>query len=376
MQYLLHYRGLKECEIMTHSLIVRGAPQEYVCQDGAWATLPEHLIKRNLHKLLFIHGTRSLKAATKYLPDLTSFDLVNVHYGGECCDEKVAELRTRFVQENCEAILAVGGGKIADLAKQIGHQLQVPVLILPTLAATCAAYTPLSVMYNQDGSMDRYDIFPEAIALTLIEPSVLLESPIDYMIAGIGDTLAKWYEGDAIIHQLATVPVEVQVAHFAAKKCQENLLAYGTKAIDAMKKGELTTEFITVVETNILLAGMVGGFGDEYGRTAAAHSIHDALTILPQSHHQLHGNKVAYGILVQLMLEHNPTEIKALLPFYQKMNLPMSLHDMDMVLTQKEYQAVAKRATIAEESIHLLAEEMTAEKVITAMQELETMMQA
>lgn len=361
---------------MTHSLIVRGAPQEYVCQDGAWATLPEHLTKRNLHKLLFIHGTRSLKAATKYLPDLTTFDLVNVHYGGECCDEKVAELRTRFVQENCEAILAVGGGKIADLAKQIGHQLQVPVLILPTLAATCAAYTPLSVMYNQDGSMDRYDIFPEAIALTLIEPSVLLESPIDYMIAGIGDTLAKWYEGDAIIRQLATVPIEVQVAHFAAKKCQENLLAYGTKAIDAMKKGELTTEFITVVETNILLAGMVGGFGDEYGRTAAAHSIHDALTILPQSHHQLHGNKVAYGILVQLMLEHNPTEIKALLPFYQKMNLPTSLHEMDMVLTQKEYQAVAKRATIAEESIHLLAEEMTAEKVIVAMQELETMMQA
>lgn len=360
---------------MTHSLIVRGAPQEYVCQDGAWATLPEHLTKRNLHKLLFIHGTRSLTAAMNYLPDLTSFDLVNVHYGGECCDEKVTELRAVYVQENCDAILALGGGKIADLAKQIGHQLQVPVLILPTLAATCAAYTPLSVMYNQDGSMDRYDIFSEAIALTLIEPGVLLESPIEYMIAGIGDTLAKWYEGDAIIRQLDTVPVEVQVAHFAAKKCQENLLAFGAKAIEAMEKHELTTEFITVVETNILLAGMVGGFGDEYGRTAAAHSIHDALTILPQSHHQLHGNKVAYGILVQLMLEHNPAEIDALLPFYHEMKLPTSLQDMEMLLTDDDYQAVAKRATIEEESIHLLAEEMTVEKVMMAMQELEDKMQ-
>lgn len=360
---------------MINSLIVRGAPQEYVCQEGAWTTLPEHLTARKLKHILMIHGSRSLEAATPYLPDLTAFDVTKVHYGGECCDEKVAEFCTLMLDQHCDAILAVGGGKIADLAKQTGHLVQKPVIILPTLAATCAAYTPLSVMYNQDGSMDRYDIFPEAIALTLIEPRVILESPIAYMIAGIGDTLAKWYEGDAIIRQLNTVPVEVQVAHFAAKKCQENLLAFGTQAIEAMHTQILTPEFIAVVETNILLAGMVGGFGDEYGRTAAAHSIHDALTILPQSHHQLHGNKVAYGILVQLMLEQNPTEILNLVPFYHEMHLPTSLREMDMILTKEEYQAVAKRATVKEESIHLLAEEMTAEKVMVAMQSLENMMQ-
>ena len=126
-----------------------------------------------------------------------------------------------------------------------------------------------------------------------------------------------------------------------------------------------------MLEANILLAGMVGGFGDSYGRTSGAHAIHDALTILPDSHQQLHGNKVAYSILVQLVIENKWSEIERLLPFYQQLALPISLNAMKLSLSEKDYQQVGRRATLPGETIHLMKETITPEVVITAMKQLE-----
>lgn len=195
------------------------------------------------------------------------------------------------------------------------------------------------------------------------------------MIAGIGDTLAKWYEAHTIISQLPTKSVEITIAEYAAKQCQEVLLRDSEAALKSMKTGELSQAFLNIVETNILLGGMVGGFGDEYGRTAGAHSIHDALTILPASHHQLHGNKVAYGVLVQLVIEEKWSEIEVLIPFYQKLNLPLSLKDMKMQLSEDDYHRVAIRAAQEDETIHFMKEVITPEVVKKAMVDLEKYME-
>ncbi|KAF1298668.1 glycerol dehydrogenase [Enterococcus sp. JM4C] len=356
---------------MSQSLIVRGAPQEYECKEHAWDELENHLNRRKLKKVMVLHGDASWEAAKPYFPELPTIEAYFVRYGGECTDARAEELSTVIRENKLTAIVAVGGGKIADLGKLAAYQNDVPVLILPTLAATCAAYTPLSVVYHSDGSMDRYDVFPVSNALVLIEPAVILHSPKELMIAGIGDTLAKWYEADAMISQLPIQSIEIQVAEFAAKKCQEVLLADSTAALQAMAEKKLNQAFLNVIETNILVGGMVGGFGDDYGRTAGAHSIHDALTLLAESHQQLHGNKVAYGVFVQLVIEEKFAEIDALIPFYHELGLPTCLKDMQMTLSEADYDKVSQRAVRADETIHFMKETITAEVVKKAMIDLE-----
>lgn len=357
---------------MTQSLIVRGAPQEYECRIGAWEDLESHLNRRGIKKVLILHGKTSWEVAKLYFPNLENIETHFTYYGGVCTDKRTAELAELFDSKGLQGIIAVGGGKVADLGKAIANQCQTPILILPTLAATCAAYTPLSVMYEEDGSMDRYDIFPVSTALVLIEPKIILQSPKELMVAGIGDTLAKWYEADAMISQLAVQSIEIQVAAFAAKKCRDVLLADSQAALAAMAKQEINQAFLNVIETNILLGGMVGGFGDDYGRTSGAHSIHDALTILPESHNQLHGNKVAYGVFVQLVIEKKWDEIDRLLPFYRQLGLPTCLADMDMSnLTIADIETVADRATVEHETIHFMKEEITSKLVKEAMLSLE-----
>ena len=357
---------------MNQTLIVRGAPQEYECREGAWQGLQQHINRRNLKNVLILHGKKSWQIAQQYFPKLSETETSYVNYGGDCTDERINELVELVTQKKFDGIIAVGGGKIADLGKAVAHTSQIPVLILPTLASTCAAYTPLSVIYRLDGSMDRYDVFPVSNALVLIEPAVIMDSPKELLIAGIGDTLAKWYEADAMISQLKSQSIEIQVASFAAKKCREVLLADSQSALDAMERNEINQAFLNVIETNILLGGMVGGFGDDYGRTSGAHSIHDALTIRPESHQQLHGNKVAYGVLVQLVIEEKWEEIEQLLPFYYQLELPTCLTDMKMShLTQKEINKIAERATVEDETIHFMKETITSNVVAKAMNDLE-----
>lgn len=355
---------------MTKQLIVRGAPQEYELKENAWDSLESHLNRRKLKNILILHGKKSWAAAKDTFPELSITKTFH-YYGGQCTDFSAENFASLCKKEKFDGIIAVGGGKVADLGKFVAYKANLPIIILPTLAATCAAYTPLSVVYDEEGVMLRYDIFPKASDLVLIDPAIILHSPRELMIAGIGDTLAKWYESTAIISQLTVKPVEVQVAEFAAQRCRVLLLTKSMEALAAMDQKKINQAFIDVVEANILLAGMVGGFGDEYGRTAGAHSIHDAMTVLPGSHQQLHGNKVAYGILAQLMIENNLAEIECLLPFYQQLNLPTSLADMHLHLTEEEYQAVADRASTPGEMIHLMKETITPELIIRKMKELE-----
>lgn len=362
---------------MNKELIVRGAPQEYLCQVGAWDTLPNHLERRGLENVLIVRGNASWEVAKKKFPKLPAITSTFETYNGTSTYEERDRLVAIMKANKMDAIIAVGGGKVADVSKAAAAVLRLPVIILPTLASTCAAYTPLSVMYDSEGAMIRYDVFASSNALLLIDPEMILDSPKELLVAGIGDTLAKWYEADVIIQSLPMKSVEIEIAHFAAKMCHDNLLNFSEEALLAMDKQELNEAFIKIIETNILVGGMVGGFGDDYGRCAGAHSIHDALTMVPETHHLLHGNKVAYGILVQLVIENRWDEIEQLLPFYTKLGLPASLYDMGLAaLSEETLMAVSERATEEHETIHMMPGEMTPIVVLNAIKQLEESMAA
>ncbi|QQZ63734.1 iron-containing alcohol dehydrogenase family protein [Paenibacillus sonchi] len=353
-------------------IIVRAAPQEFVCRPDSWGSLEQHLERRGIHRVLVVRGNRSWTAAAPYWPELKETEVHYHVYSGECSYRERDAIAGYASEHQLEAVIAVGGGKITDLVKSAAARLNLPAIILPTLAATCAAWSSLSVMYDERGAFIRFEVFPRSNALVLLDPAVIAASPPELLAAGIGDTLAKWYEADVIIRHLEAPPVEVELAWDAARKCRENLLRYSSAALAAVRSGELNDALTRTAETIIMVAGLVGGFGEDYGRTAGAHSVHDALTALPETHGLLHGSKVAYGVLVQLALEGNWPEIDGLLPFYEELGLPSSLRAMGLDhLTREELLELGERAAVPEASIHMMPGVITAEAVADAVAELE-----
>ena len=95
--------------------------------------------------------------------------------------------------------------------------------------------------------------------------------------------------------------------------------------------------WVRVAEACGLTAGVIGGIGGARCRTVAAHAVHNGLTQLEASHGQLHGEKVGFGILVQLRLEEvlGGQQLAAqarrqLVPVFRRLGLPITLQDLGL----------------------------------------------
>jgi glycerol dehydrogenase-like iron-containing ADH family enzyme len=120
--------------------------------------------------------------------------------------------------------------------------------------------------------------------------------------------------------------------------------------------------WVRVAEASGLTAGLIGGIGGARCRTVAAHAVHNGLTQLHGSHGHLHGEKVGFGILVQLRLEEviggNRLAGQArrqLLPFFQELGVPVSLDELGLKQASlSDLQEVATFACRPESDLHHL----------------------
>lgn len=328
------------------SLIIRTGPQEYECRVGVLDSLIERLTKHDVLKAVIVHGTTSWDIARPYLSEVldSEIDIELSAFNGECTYEEVERIAELAEFVEADIIIGVGGGKLIDTVKYATAKSKgVKSLLIPTLASNCAPWTPLSVMYSAEGVCLGFDIHSEQVGTLLIDPRLVLDSPVNYFIAGIADTLAKWYESDVILSQPEHKNYAfLQMAQSAARNCKEAIVEQGQQAVNDSRSQTLTPAFIQIVETIIAVSGLVGGLGDSFARTTIGHAVHDKITIFPESHHFLHGEKVAYGVMVQLAFENKWHEINELSVFYDELGLPKSLADLGLGdLTDKRIKIFA-----------------------------------
>lgn len=344
---------------MINDLNVKVGPQFYRYNEGAIDLIPEVLDEYHTKNILIVHGTISWEKAKPFLNKLFEYDaqLTYVEYSGECSYNEGERLSDIMRDNNIDFVVGVGGGKLSDVVLYACHLANVQFGLVPTLPSNCAPWTPLSVMYKDNGmSEGKTEHVKRQAAFLITDPQLVIDSPVKYFVAGIADTLAKWYESDLILRQ-KEMQVEpfLKLAQYATEICRKQVLGESPEAIEAMKEKNVTEEFVHVSEIIFGFAGIVGGLGDKYARNTAAHSIHDAVSAyLPGVHDYLHGEIVAYGIFYQLALEEKWSEIDHLIPFYEELNLPQSLTEMGVYpMTEQDLDNVIELVN-GKEKVHLL----------------------
>ncbi|MDR0920946.1 MAG: iron-containing alcohol dehydrogenase family protein [Lactobacillales bacterium] len=361
---------------MLNDLKVKVGPEFYRYHEGAIDFVPKILEEFHATKILVVHGTVSWEKAQRYLNFLTSKEnqFIFHQYTGECSYYGTELITKKVHEEKIDFIIGVGGGKLADLVGYAAHLTNVNFGVIPTLASNCAPWTPLSVMYKENGESEgKTEHFLRQASFLLTDPRLIIDSPVRYFIAGLADTIAKWYESVSILsqEQLKNEPF-LQIAGFTAALCKETIEKEAIKAIEDMKNGEVSEEFVRLSEIVFAVAGLVGGLGDKYARNAAAHAMHDAMSkYIPASHQFLHGEKVAYGIFYQLALEEKWQMIEELLPMYKELNLPTSLHQMGIFPENEEALMKMVEFIDSKEKVHLIPISITKEKLMCSINDLE-----
>lgn len=284
-------------------------------------------------------------------------------FNGECTREEIKRLQEEAKANKSDCIIGLGGGKAIDTSKCVAEGEN--LIIVPTIAATDAPTSHSAVIYYADGTFDDYAYFKQSPSVVLVDTTIIAKAPARFLAAGIGDALSTYFEARANSYSYANInaglPMGVRegltegakptiAAQVLAKTCYDVILEYGEQAMIACEQGVVTPALENVVEANILLSGL----GFESAGLAAVHAVHDGLTALEPTHNYYHGEKVAFSVLVQLVLEDADTdEINEVLDFSSKIGLPICLSDIGVeTITYEEALEVAEKACIPEESIH------------------------
>ncbi|MGB3291365.1 MAG: iron-containing alcohol dehydrogenase family protein [Phormidesmis sp.] len=348
--------------------ILNIAPAQVIRGQGVLAD-SGRLFARLGQRPLLVGGDRSLAAAYPFLTaPLADLTTATATYRKDCSEATLAALHKAAESHRADCVIGIGGGKALDAAKLLAYQRRLPIATVPTSAATCAGWTALSNVYSDEGAF-LYDVaLPSCPEMILLDYDLVATAPRRTLIAGIGDAIAKWYEASVSSgHSAHTMVIgAVQQARVLRDILfQKSLAALENPGGDDWRE---------VVDAAVLMAGVIGGMGGAQCRTVAAHAVHNGLTHVA-AHGTLHGEKVAYGILVQLRLEEMAsgnalaaTARQQLLQFYAQLGLPQSLADMGLErLTIAQLQQAATVACKAGSDIHHLPFPVQPEQVMAAM---------
>jgi glycerol dehydrogenase len=354
-------------------------PTKYVQGEDEILNLGYFVKTFGVSALLIAHPDDVARVRDKLDATAANFGVTFIEGGfcGECSRPEIKRLKDTAIEKNCNCTIGLGGGKAIDTAKCVAQGEA--LIIVPTIAATDAPTSHSAVIYTPEGAFEDYDYFKQSPSVVLVDTTVIARAPTRFLVSGMGDALSTYFEARATVNSYSNVnaglpcgyregacgPAKSTNAALAlATLCYKTLLQDGLKAKLACDLNMVTPALENIIEANILLSGL----GFESGGLAAAHAIHDGLTILAGTHKYFHGEKVAFGTLAQLILENSPIEeIHEVLDFCLEVGLPVCLADIGVEnISEDELRAVAEKSCIAEESIHSMPFPITVTNVSSA----------
>lgn len=333
------------------------APAQVLRGSGAWSEAIPLIAALGTRVLLLGRSAATAGLRQALAEDLEANGLAvrQVSLCHDCCAEDLQRLEAE-ARGNADVLLAAGGGKVLDAGKLLAQRLGLPCVTVPTSAATCAGWTALSNLYSPQGAFQGDVALERCPDLLVFDHDLVRQAPPRTLVSGIADAMAKWYE--ASVSSGGSHDGLIQQTVQMARVLRDQLLLDAEAAL-AEPGAEA---WVRVAEACALTAGLIGGLGGARCRTVAAHAVHNGLTQLAACHGSLHGEKVGFGVLVQLRLEElvGRQQLAAqarrqLLPLFQRLGIPCTLAELGLAQASlSDLEAVCAHACAPGSDLHHL----------------------
>lgn len=172
---------------------------------------------------------------------------------------------------------------------------------------------------------------------------------VSWWQAGIGDALSTYFEGLSNVQTQHENYVWCDKKPFVstlsgravAKECFDTLMADGIQAKLACERHILVPALENIIESNILMSGL----GFENVGCSVAHAIGNAITVLPEGERMMHGERVGFGVVCQMIAEHyNQEMIDQVLSFCVDVGLPVCFHDLQIEPSEGNLHLIARES--------------------------------
>lgn len=349
------------------------APGTYLQGPGALETVGPHLVRLGMRAFGIVDPVIRSQIEPAILAACAAERIAWRHelFPGECTEATVERMISAARDMKPEMVIAAGGGKALDTGKLVAEDLGVPSVMIPTIVATDAPTSRVAVLYTEEHAQLRVVRLRANPRLVVVDTAIIVQAPIRFLVAGMGDGISTWPEARACAGVGGRTPTggrPTRAALALAELCYRTILTHGRQARDDAAAGRLTEAFEAIVEANTLLSGL----GFESGGLAAAHSLYAGLSALPTRAPFLHGEKVAFGVVVQTVLEDWPADKRVeLLDFYRDVGLPSTLAEIGLgAATPAELRHAAEIACGPGSHMHNVRPHVHVEGLISALERL------
>lgn len=274
-------------------------------------------------------------------------EMESIVFPGECSPGNFFRIKNILLDAGVETLIAAGGGKALDLAKYLKREIPGLFLInIPTSAATCAAATPVSVLYDEKGVyMDTLDtLCPDVV---IVDYEMFYDLPMPFFAAGAIDAMAKYYEAAAYCENTKDAgPYDLfmlQTIKLSYIKLKKLVLENWRRPDNAVKK--------QLVDLIITESAQLSCLGRHTVTAGIAHALAHSVTASPRANEFLHGEHVAVGLIIQEKYLKNQEQLAEIRELCAIMELPASFQDLgvteeDLPAVEKLYNSIISREKI------------------------------
>lgn len=317
-----------------------GSPSRYIQGPSALELLPECVENLGGGRPFLILDPMVSEVVPKYLPESA------IHiFDGDVTGKAIASTAEQARDAAVRCVIGCGGGKAIDFAKGVSLQLNLPLIVVPTVASNDGAPTRAIVIFDERRVITEVRMLPRNPEIVLVDTSIIARAPARFLAAGMGDALSKVFEVTACKETGGKTSFGALTSHTAlslANACHQTIRERGLAALSACEVGHPNEALEDVVEASILMSGL----SFESGGLSIGHALAHGLTVVPQAAEFLHGEHVAYASLVQMAHEKKSMrEIIDLKNFMISVGLPVSLADLKVGRTELSQVVRASLAT-------------------------------
>lgn len=327
-----------------------GAPHRYIQGPDALNELATLVPLYGRRPLIIadVAVLEMLRAQLHGVLDVSADELSLVEFAGECSASQIDAMTRKAEGARSNVIVAIGGGKAIDTAKGVRINRGGGLIVVPTVASNDAPTSRLSVVYTDDHVLQEVRMMATNPDAVVVDTAIIARAPRRYLAAGIGDALSKKFEVEQCyrsggLNFYKGRPTELAVS--IADQCYQVIRRDAVAALAAVDRKEPDAAFESIVEATILLSGL----GFESGGLSIAHSLTRGFSAIPSLGSALHGEQVAFGLLVQLCLENRSAAfLSDLVSFFNVVNLPRNLKQLGLAGDSSDAIRTIAQRTIVE----------------------------
>lgn len=318
----------------------------YIQEEGAILSLGEEVKRLNCRKP-FVVGSKTALSVTRARIEksLAEAELTAevYEYNEFCNPDRGAEIAESAAFAACDCVVGVGGGNIMDVAKLMAALAGKPVINIPTSSATCAAFTPLSVMYNGRGQTVGTRHHLQEVNCILADMDILCQQPPRLLVAGVYDALAKLVETrQRLIGKTEDeTDIGLRSSFVLSEFMYDRLLQLLPRAFADVQNKCNSKAVYDIVYLTIALTGVISGLARGSNQCAIAHKIYEnTRTLFPEiSHDSLHGELVGIGLLAQLVYNGDADKEPAFRAQMKACGMPTTLTEIGIPATAETKEA-------------------------------------